>query len=84
MIFLAAGPPGFIFLDWDDAPRADSYNVLQKLSSSGSAAFTVIANVLDSDATVAAPPAGVSAEYFVEGINAAGHSPPSDTVTTGP
>ncbi len=74
-----SGPEGFNLLDWNDAARADSHNVLQKLT--GETEFTVIANVNDSDATLPAIASGSSAEYGVTGINGAGTGPMSDPIT---
>ena len=76
---MQAGPAGFNFLDWNDAARADSYNVLQKLE--GETEFTVIANVTDSDATIPEISSGTSAEYGITGLNGAGTGPMSDPLT---
>jgi hypothetical protein len=70
---------GFNFLDWNDAARADSYNVL--IRPAGAAEWTVLMNVHDSDATVPALAAGAVAEYAIVPINAAGQGPHSSAVS---
>ncbi len=73
---MSPGPTGFNLMDWNDAARANSYNVLQKLA--GETDYTTILNVQDSDATIPAIASGTSADYVIAGVNAAGTGPQSD------
>jgi hypothetical protein len=75
---ITAGSNGFNFLDWNDAARADSNNVLFR--AAGQTEWTVLVNVLDSDAQVPALAPGASGEYAIVTINAAGQGPQSDSL----
>ena len=75
-LVMSTGPEGFNFLDWNDAPRAESYNVFFRLA--GETEWTPVVNVTDSDANIPSPGTGVNGEYAVEGLNAAGAGPLSD------
>jgi len=75
---MLAGPGSSNSQDWDEAARAGSYNILQRLA--GETDFTVVLNVLDSDGMTVAIGTGESAEYCVEAVNEAGTGPRSDIV----
>lgn len=77
-LVITGGSTGFNFLDWNDAARADSYNVLFR--AAGETEWTVLLNVLDSDAQVPALAPGDSGEYAIVPINAAGQGPQSDPI----
>jgi hypothetical protein len=72
----AAGS-GLVFVDWDDARRADSYR-LRATDADGN----VLAEVLpqDSEAKLTGLPAGSTVALTVTARNAAGESPASDAV----
>lgn len=74
-LVLQLGGAGFNFLDWNDAARADSYNVLFR--PAGQPEWTTLMNVLDSDAQVPALPPNTQGEYAIVPINAAGQGPQS-------
>ncbi len=66
---------GLLFLDWPDTRRTDRYRVWQK--KPGESAFTPVATVTESDATLTALPAGILLEFQITAVNDAGESVPS-------
>jgi hypothetical protein len=69
-----AGTPGsgIVYLDWDDAPRADRYRVWRQLSSEPEP--VAVATVTDSDATLPNQPIGQIIKIVVTALNDAGES----------
>ena len=74
---LTPGLPGsgLLFLDWPDTSRSDRYRVWQKLP--GETAFTPVATVTESDATLTALPLATLLEFQITAVNEAGESVPS-------
>ena len=72
-----AGPAGSgtLYLDWDDAPRAERYRVWTL--PAGATEWTAAAAVDDSDATLAGLPPGGALKVRVTAVNEAGESPAS-------
>lgn len=66
---------GLLFLDWPDTRRTDRYRVWQK--KPGETAFTSVATVTESDATLTALPIGILLEFQITAVNDAGESVPS-------
>ena len=68
---------GMVFVDWDDARRADAY----RLRATGADGKT-LAEVLpqDSEATLTGLPVGVTVKLTVTARNAAGESPASEAI----
>lgn len=70
---------GLLFLDWPDTRRTDRYRVWQK--SPGETAFTPVATVTESDATLTALPTGILLEFQITALNDAGESTPGSAST---
>ncbi len=66
---------GLLFLDWPDTRRTDRYRVWQKLPTD--TAFTPVATVTESDATLDSLPTGILLEFQITALNEAGESIPS-------
>lgn len=69
---------GTLFVDWDDALRADRYHVFAQ--GPGDAAPVLRATVTDSDATLTGLPLGQTLIITVKAVNEAGESLPSTGV----
>ena len=70
---------GLLFLDWPDTRRTDRYRVWQK--QPGESAFTAVATVTESDATLTALPTGIPLEFQITALNDAGESIPGPAST---
>jgi hypothetical protein len=66
---------GLLFLDWPDTRRTARYRVW--LKKPGEPAFTPVATVTESDATLTGLPLGVLLEFQITALNDAGESTPS-------
>lgn len=73
-VTLGIAGSGLLFLDWPDTRRSDRYRVW--LKKTGEAAFTPVATVTESDATLTALPSGVPLEFQITALNDAGESVP--------
>jgi len=74
-LVVTVGPAGSgtLYLDWDDAPRADRYRVWKQVVGVDVAAVA-IATVDDSDATIHGLPVGKTLKLHITAVNAAGES----------
>jgi hypothetical protein len=76
-LVLRAGPAGsgLLYLDWDDAPRAERYRVWQQIGGPN-AEFVVAMTVTDSDATLSGLPLGQPIAVRVTAANETGETKP--------
>ena len=72
------GGPGTLYVDWDDARRADTYR-LRAADPDGKVLSEL--NPQDSDATLSGLPAGLTVTLTVTARNSAGESPSSESLT---
>lgn len=70
---------GLLFLDWPDSRRTERYRVWQK--KPGEPAFTPVATITESDASLTNLPTGILLEYQITAVNTAGESTPSPAST---
>jgi hypothetical protein len=73
-LVLNAGPAGsgVLYLDWDDAPRADRYRIWRQLP--GEPEPVVVATVTESDATLSGQPLGQPIAIAISAVNDAGET----------
>jgi hypothetical protein len=77
-LVLSAGPPGTVYADWADAPRATGYRVETQLVGVDPD-FQLFTSVSDSDATLTGLPSGATLNVRLIATNDQGDaSPPSD------
>lgn len=74
----AAGS-GTVYLDWDDAPRAERYRLWRQLP--GETEPVALDSVTESDATLTGQPLGQPIAFLVSAANATGESLRSEAVT---
>ena len=79
-LVITVGPngSGTIYLDWDDAPRAERYRVWQKADNALN--WESVATVDDSDATLSGLAVGFSGKLRVTALNDAGESAAGEAV----
>jgi hypothetical protein len=70
---------GTLYLDWDDAPRAERYRVYKQITGVDSD-FVAAVTVHDSAVTLAELPAGAEIKIRVTAANDTGETSPSDEV----
>ncbi len=81
VLTVAAGGPGILLPDWDDALRADSYRVWLWIVGTDTE-FHPVLTVHDSDATLPNLPSGATVKIQITSKNQAGESAPSAIVET--
>jgi len=74
----AAGTPA-LFIDWDDARRADGYRVIVTNAVGGAQLASVLTQ--DSEVSIGNLPAGANVNVTVTARNAAGESQPTAPIT---
>lgn len=79
-LVVSAGPAGSgtLYLDWDDAPRAERYRVWRQAADA--TMWEAAASVDDSDATLGGLGIGVKFKLRVTALNDAGESAPGEVV----
>ena len=74
----AAGS-GIVYLDWDDAPRAERYRIWRQLPSDADP--VAVASVTESDATLNGQPLGQPLRLSISAVNNAGESARGEVAT---
>jgi hypothetical protein len=80
-LVLHAGPAGSgtVYIDWDNAPRAERYRVWKQVAGVDSD-FVAAVTVTDSDATITGLPAGAAIAIRVTAANETGETKPCEAV----